>query len=99
MHFLPDSRHPGSYLVRNPYIIPQNESGAPVYEAESPDVYRGLYYQSLVQLQLPSKYGPSERDTLAPEFYLQRYYAVGGVDPIREPKSTNSTNGLVYQEL
>lgn len=95
---MPDTRNQGAYLVRNPYSLPQNESGAPVYETEHPDVYKELYYRSLVQLQFPTKYGMNERDTLDPAFYLQRYYAVGGQDPLpKEPKSAN--NGLVYQEL
>lgn len=71
MHFLPDPRNQGGYLVRNPYVIPPNETAGPIYEQESPEVYKELYYRSLVQLQLPTKYGPSERDALAPEFYLQ----------------------------
>jgi len=100
VHFLPNSRDPGAYLVRNPYVIPRTDPSEPIYEAESPDVYKELYYRSLVQLQLPTKYGPNERESLAPELYLQRYYTVGGTDPPREAsKSTNNANGLVYQEL
>jgi hypothetical protein len=67
----------------------------PVYEVETPELYKELYYRSL--LQLPAKLGTSDRETLAPEFYLQRFYALGGIDP---PKtSTNNTNGLIYHEL
>lgn len=98
VHFLADSRNPGSFLVRNPYVIPRNDSTEPTYEMESPELYKELYYRSLTQLQLPNRYGPDEKSSLAPELYLNRFYAVGGTDPPRESKTTTS-NDLVYQQL
>ncbi|KAI6176536.1 HMG box domain-containing protein [Aphelenchoides bicaudatus] len=95
VHFLSDSRNPGGFLVRNPYVINGSE---PVYEAETADLYRELYYRSLTQLQA-NKYGPSEKDILPPEQYLNCFYRTGGIDPPREAKSQNNSNGLVYQEL
>ncbi|KAI6217819.1 HMG box domain-containing protein [Aphelenchoides fujianensis] len=101
-HFIPNPREQGAYLVRNPYAFPRTDLAEPVYEPETPDVYKELYYRSLVQLQLPAKYGQAEREVLTPEFYLQRYYALGGSDPPAPSPAktaTNNTNGLVYQEL
>lgn len=99
VHFLADSRNPGSFLVRNPYVIPRMETTDPTYEPESVDLYRELYYRSLTQLQIPNKYGPNEKEILAPEHYLHSFYRVGGSDPPREAKTQNNSNGLVYQEL
>ncbi|KAI6214662.1 hypothetical protein M3Y94_00295000 [Aphelenchoides besseyi] len=101
-HFIPNPRDQGTYLVRNPYALPRTDLSEPIYEPETPEAYKELYYRSLVQLQLPSKYGQNDRETLTPEFYLQRYYALGGTDPpVHNPAktSTNNSNGLVYQEL
>uniref|UniRef100_A0A1I7STW3 Sex-determining region Y protein n=1 Tax=Bursaphelenchus xylophilus TaxID=6326 RepID=A0A1I7STW3_BURXY len=101
-HIIPNPRDPSQNLVRNPFAISYSDPPEPVYEPESVELYRELYYRSLVQLQFPSKQ-TGEPECLSPEFYLQRYYSLGGTDPPRRvapmKSNTNNSNGLVYQEL